>query len=92
MSVEEIVKSFLLEKVVVLQGLDSCCVGYTDTSLIYSYTKLVDYFINLYTNDNCYEDQDEEETYIDAVEWVNHNIVNYKVGGSGQFIIMYDLD
>ncbi len=78
------------EGAVVLTGLDSCCIGHTDTSLIYSYTKLVDYFINQFTDDGQYED--EEEVYIDAVDWVQYNIVNLHVGGSGQFIIMYDLD
>jgi len=78
------------EGAVVLTGLDSCCIGHTDTSLIYSYTKLVDYFINQFTDDGQYED--EEEVYIDAVDWVQYNIINLHVGGAGQFIIMYDLD
>ena len=81
-------KDMAPEGAVVLNGLDKCCIGHTDTSLIYSYTKLVNHFIEELRGNGQHEDEDQLHT--DAVDWVQYNIVNCYVGGSGQFIIMYD--
>ena len=76
------------EGAVVLNDLDACCIGHTDTALVYSYTKLVNHFIEAWRGDGLCETEDQLHT--EAVEWVQYNIINCKVGGAGQFIIMYD--
>lgn len=76
------------EDAVFLDGLDKCCIGHTETALIYSYTLIVEHFIDMWGKEGGLGGEDD--LHMEVIEYVEFNIINYKVGGEGQFIIMYD--
>ena len=71
----EYITECLTEGAIILDGLDGCILGYSDTGLlIYSYDKLIESF--------CADGMSQEEAY----EWVDYNILGLLGNGEG-FII-----
>ena len=69
----------LLDDALVLEGLDHCVLGYSDSGvLIYSHELLVGNFMA------------DGMTYEEAVEWVDYNILGLTNNGAG-FIVCYKL-
>ncbi len=76
MNIEDIV-DYLTDGAILLEGLDDCILGHSDTGLlIYSYHKLIDFF--------CADGMTQEE----ACEWIDYNILGLLGNGDG-FIMCY---
>ena len=76
-------------KALTIDGCDTCLIGIgaqhgSPLLAIYSYDKLVDHFYEEFLD---YET--EEDAYVMAVEWVDHNVVSAYLG-EGTPIILHD--
>ena len=78
---------YLNPEAILWDGCDEALIGTTGGSFgkpvvaVYSYTKLLDHFIAEFSADgNVEEDEDIEEVYTQAVEWISVNLEGAYLG------------